>query len=113
MGLFSASKSSDTRSFESLLIEGESIEAVYKLRIDQICFTDRRVIFFDNKLFSRKKARVFVPYKSIESFAIEEAGLFDLDAELLLMTKNQTFQLEFSKNTDMTEIQAILTKNIV
>lgn len=113
MGLFSASRSEDTRSFEKLLVEGESIQAVYKLRIDQICFTNKRIIFFDNKLFSRKKARVFVPYKSIESYAIEEAGLFDLDAELLLMTKSQTYQLEFSKNTDMIEIQAILANHLI
>ena len=98
------------KKLEALLVEGERIETIYKLRVDQICFTNKRVIFFDNKMFSKKKVRVFLPYKTIESFAIQEAGMFDPDTGLVLMTRGKTFELEFAKETDLTEVQAILTK---
>ncbi|MEC0384304.1 PH domain-containing protein [Bacillus velezensis] len=110
MGIFSVNRSTDTKKLEALLVEGERIETIYKLRVDQICFTNKRVIFFDNKMFSKKKVRVFLPYKTIESFAIQEAGMFDPDTGLVLMTRGKTFELEFAKETDLTEVQAILTK---
>ncbi|NPC93078.1 hypothetical protein HOO54_12770 [Bacillus sp. WMMC1349] len=112
MGVFSASKTADGKKFEPLLIEGEKIELVCKLKIDQICFTNKRVIFFDNKLFSKKKVRVCLPYRSIESFAIREVSMFSPDTALILMTSSKVFDLEFSKDADILEIQALLTKHL-
>ncbi|KAA6451820.1 PH domain-containing protein [Bacillus swezeyi] len=110
MGVFSASKTADGKKFEQLLIEGEKIESVCRLRIDQICFTNKRIIFFDNKLFSKKKVRVFLPYKSIEGFAIREISMFNPDSSLSLITNSKIFDIEFAKDTDMLEIQALLSK---
>lgn len=56
VGIFSVSKQNDHKKFESLLIEGERIEAVYRLRHDQICFTNKRLIFGDNRVFSKRKS---------------------------------------------------------
>ncbi|MDZ5720588.1 PH domain-containing protein, partial [Bacillus subtilis] len=112
LGIFSVSRSTDAKKLEALLVEGERIESIYKLRVDQICFTNKRIIFFDNKMFSKKKVRVFLPYKTIESFAIQEAGMFDPDTGLLLMTRSKTFELEFAKDTDLSEVQAVLTKHL-
>jgi hypothetical protein len=36
--------------------------------------------------------------------------MFDPDTGLLLMTRSKTFDLEFAKDTDLSEVQAILTK---
>lgn len=112
MGIFSTFKSTDNRNYEELLIEGERIELISQLKSDQICFTNKRVIFFDNKAFSKRKVRVFLPYKHIEGFAIQEAGVFDLETCLFLLAKGKTFELDFAKDTDMNKIQAILTKYI-
>lgn len=68
------------------------------------------VLFFDNKLFSKKKVRVFLPYRSIEGFAIREVSMFNPDSSLSLMTSSKIFDLEFTKDTDMLEIQALLSK---
>lgn len=46
------------------------------------------------------------------SFAIQEAGMFDPDTGLLLMTRSKTFELEFAKDTDLSEVQAVLTKHL-
>ncbi|MCC9087443.1 PH domain-containing protein [Bacillus pumilus] len=112
MGIFSVSKQNDHKKFESLLIEGERIETVYRLRHDQICFTNKRLIFGDNRVFSKKKVRVSLPYRSIESFAIQEAGVFDQDTGMLLVTSSKVFELDFSKDTDLSDVQAILTKHL-
>ncbi|MCY7593126.1 PH domain-containing protein [Bacillus altitudinis] len=97
MGIFSVSKQNDHKKFESLLIEGERVEAVYRLRHDQICFTNKRLIFGDNRVFSKKKVRVSLPYRS---------------TGMLLVTSSKVFELDFSKDTDLSDVQAILTKHL-
>ncbi|NQD51114.1 hypothetical protein HP440_11435, partial [Bacillus altitudinis] len=52
------------------------------------------------------------PYRSIESFAIQEAGVFDQDTGMLLVTSSKVFELDFSKDTDLSDVQAILTKHL-
>lgn len=62
MGIFGGTKSNNTKCFLPILIEGEEVEAVYRLVLDEICFTN--------------------------------AG---------------TFNLKFSKGTNITEIEKLLT----
>jgi hypothetical protein len=112
MALFGGSKVENTDKFQQYLCDGETIEQVYKLILDEICFTNKRVIFFDNKLVSKKKKRVSIPWKSIDSYAIEEAGHFDMDAEAHLFVKGQAFELEFKKGTDMREVEKMLANHI-
>ena len=59
------------------------MHAAYGLARDVFIFTNMRLILVDKQGFSGKKVEYqSIPYKSIERFAVETAGTFDLDAEL-------------------------------
>ena len=109
MSIFGGTKSHSDKRFINTLCEGEEIEAIYRLIIDEICFTNKRIIFFDKTILSTKKGKVSIPYKSIRSFVIEDEGLFDRDIEVKLITSPGEFTLKFSKGADLVEVEKILT----
>lgn len=112
MGLFGGSKSTNPDKFEPYLIEGEHIEAVYRLVLDEICFTNKRIIFVDKEAFSTKKGFINLPYSAIYYFAVEKGGVFELDNDIKLVTKGGNFEIEFAKGTDILEVEKLLAKHI-
>ena len=113
MSIFGGSKVANVEKFQKYLVEGETVEQVYRLILDEICFTNKRIIFFDNKLVSKKKKRITIPYSSITHYAIEEAGRIDVDAEVFLFTRGgHDIELNFIKGTDMIEIEKIIAKHV-
>lgn len=72
MGIFSVSRSTDAKKLEALLVEGERIESIYKLRVDQICFTNKRIIFFDNKMFSKRRFVYFFHIKQLKALPFKK-----------------------------------------
>ena len=109
MGIFGGTKTSTSKRFLNTLSEGEEIEAVYRLVVDEICFTNKRIIFFDKTILSTKKGKVSIPYKHIHSFIIEDEGIFDRDIEVKLLTSPGEFTLKFSKGADLAEVEKLLT----
>ena len=109
MSIFGGTKSHSDKRFINTVCEGEEIEAIYRLIIDEICFTNKRIIFFDKTILSTKKGKVSIPYKSIRSFVIEDEGLFDRDIEVKLITGSGESTLKFSKGADLVEVEKILT----
>lgn len=109
MGIFGGTKSNNSKRFQSGLMDGEEIEATYRLVIDEICFTNKRIIFYDKTAFSTKKGKVSIPYKSISSYMIEDDGIFDRDIEVKILTNSGEFNLKFSKGEDLHEVEKLLT----
>nr|WP_307993004.1 PH domain-containing protein [uncultured Niameybacter sp.] len=112
MGIFGNSKTNSSSQFNNYLIEGEVIEAIYRLVLDEICFTNKRIIFVDKDTLSTKKQLVSIPYHSIYYFAVEKGGVFELDNEIKLYTKGTHFTMEFTKGTDILEIEKLLATHI-
>ncbi len=68
---------------EPFLIDGEQILGTYKSIRDGVVFTNARIITINIQGFTGKKIDyTSIPYKKITAFSIENAGVFDLDAEL-------------------------------
>lgn len=66
-----------------ILLDGENVDAAFKLVRDLIVFTDKRLILVDKQGITGKKTEFqSIPYKSISRFSVETAGRFDLDSEL-------------------------------
>lgn len=64
------------------MLEGENVEAAFKLVRDLIVFTEKRLILVDKQGITGKKTEFqSIPYKSISRFSVETAGRFDLDSE--------------------------------
>nr|WP_321501097.1 PH domain-containing protein [uncultured Dethiosulfovibrio sp.] len=102
--------------FSSMLIEGEDVQAAYKLVRDMFVFTDKRLIVMDKQGMTGKKVSYLtVPYGSIVSFAKESAGHFDLESELKIWIRGQSDPLafEFKKDSSIDEIYRILSSAVL
>lgn len=123
MGLFNAlignagevSSADCQTELKRIIGEGEQVELAYKLIRDQIILTNRRLLLIDKQGVTGKKTEYrSIPYKSITNFSIESAGHLDLDAELKIWLSGiaQPLEMQFSKDTDIYKLQALLTEKI-
>lgn len=102
--------------FSSMLIDGEDVQAAYRLVRDMFVFTDKRLIVMDKQGITGKKiSYITVPYGSIVSFSKESAGHFDLESELKVWVKGQADPLafEFKKDSSIDEIYRILSTAVL
>ncbi|WP_051026566.1 PH domain-containing protein [Nocardia higoensis] len=98
--------------YARLLGNGEQVYTAYILVRDAMLFTDRRLIIVDKQGLSGRKVNYHsIPYRSITHFAVETAGTFDLDAELLiwLSGSDTPIQKRFNRQVDIYEVQGILS----
>ncbi|MCY8910141.1 PH domain-containing protein [Bacillus atrophaeus] len=106
------SKASAEEELASILIEGESVDAAFKLVRDLIVFTEKRLILVDKQGLTGKKTEYqSIPYKSISRFSIETAGRFDLDSELNIWisgTELPAVSKQFKKDDSIYDIQKVL-----
>ncbi|MCY9110153.1 PH domain-containing protein [Bacillus atrophaeus] len=106
------SKASAEEELASILIEGESVDAAFKLVRDLIVFTEKRLILVDKQGLTGKKTEYqSIPYKSISRFSIETAGRFDLDSELKIWisgTELPAVSKQFKKDDSIFDIQKVL-----
>ena len=93
-----------------LLIEGEDILCAYQAGRDGIVFTTLRIFSIDVQGMVGKKIDIAtLPYKNIQSFSIENAGVGDADGELdIYLEGRKRIRFEFDKKTDI----AIIGKTI-
>ena len=95
-----------------ILIEQEQVHKAFKLHRDLIVMTNYRLITVDKQgVTGSKQSMTSIPYKSIRKFGKESAGLFDLDAELILWITGESVPIkwEFSKGVNINEVYALLT----
>ena len=102
--------------YARLLGHGEQVHAAFLLIRDTILFTDRRLILVDKQGLKGTKADYqTIPYKSINRFSKESAGVMDSDAELKIWIKGETHPIkkQFGKNDNVNEIYKILSKHVL
>ncbi|MBU8676647.1 PH domain-containing protein [Bacillus subtilis] len=95
-----------------ILLEGEKVEAAFKLVRDLIVFTDKRLILVNKQGITGKKTEFqSIPYKSISRFSVETAGRFDLDSELKIWISGAELPAvskQFKKDESIYDIQKVL-----
>lgn len=104
------------KEFQPILVEGEGIEKAYQLIRDMFVFTNKRLILVDKQGLKGTKADYqTIPYKSINRFSKESAGVMDSDAELKIWIKGETHPIkkQFGKNDNVNEIYKILSKHVL
>lgn len=70
---------------QPLLVRGEEIVQTFQSVRDGVVFTDRRVIAVNVQgVTGMKKSFTCLPYSRVQAYAIESAGMGDLDGELQL-----------------------------
>ncbi|MGB3167839.1 MAG: PH domain-containing protein [Alteraurantiacibacter sp.] len=96
------------------LVEGEQIHVAFKAVRDWIVFTDWRVIHVDVQgITGSKKEYKSVPYRSINAYAIESAGTFDLDGEIKLFVSGLGgIQFKVGRDSDVSGLQSLLAEKL-
>lgn len=80
-------KQTDTEKGDKLvrdmLVDGETVLSVYQQLRDFVIFTDRRVVSVNvQNVTGKKKNFTVMPYAKITAFAVESAGVLDVDSRL-------------------------------
>ncbi len=91
---------------ERMLTKHEKPLFAVKTIRDAAVFTDKRILIADKQGLTGKKVEYCtIPYKSIVAYAIETAGMLDLDSEIkLTLAGGIKVELQFLKNKHMSEL---------
>lgn len=80
------------------VIPGETLVAVYDCKgagTGFVGITDRRVIFYDQGIFIKKKTMISIPYHQVIGIASTDEGLLFQTSEIMLITAAGKFSFEF------------------
>lgn len=107
--------SSFSAALNPLLIPGEEIVAGFKTIRDGVVFTNKRVIAINVQGITGKKVDyTSLPYKKIQSYSVETAGVFDLDGELeLWFSSVGRVRFEFTSGSDLLQICALISEQVL
>ena len=107
--------SSFSAALNPLLIPGEEIVAGFKTVRDGVVFTNKRVIAINVQGITGKKVDyTSLPYKKIQSYSVETAGMFDLDGELeLWFSSVGRVRFDFSSGSDLLQICALISEQVL
>ncbi len=95
----------------SLLLPEENIIGTYKAMRDYVVFTDLRIIAVNVQgMTGTKQDFTSLPYRKINLFSVETAGVLDLDSELELYFSGMDDKIvfEFSGGCDISRIARII-----
>ncbi|WP_427015958.1 PH domain-containing protein [Pseudarthrobacter sp. P1] len=98
-----------------LLIQGEGLLAAFKGIRDYVVFTDKRLIAVNVQgMTGKKRDYTSMPYSKIQSFSVETAGTFDLDAELdLWFSGLGKVRLEFKSGVDIRGLSRLIATYVL
>ena len=104
------------KEFGEILVDGEEIEAAFRIFRDKWVFTNKRLIMLNVQgVTSSKREYRSIPYRSIDQFSVETGGTFDDDCEMKLWIKgmHEPLKKEFKRNVDVKALQRMLAKHIL
>lgn len=95
---------------EGQLAPGEQILSAYRDVRDYVIFTDRRVVSVNvENLTGKKKNYTTLPYAKISAFAVETAGVLDIDSRLdLWFSGLGQVRFEFTGRSDTAQISRMI-----
>jgi hypothetical protein len=97
-----------------ILINGEEVILAYKTLRDIAAITNKRIIVADTQGITGVKVEIFsIPFKSIEMYSTENAGIIDFNAEVKLFTKIGNFKLKLGRNVDVRKIDRVISSVIL
>lgn len=97
-----------------LLVTGEEAVAAYRTIRDSAIFTNKRLIIRDAQGLSGKKIEIYsLPYSSINMWSTENAGTFDLNAEVELWTRAGHIKVNLKKGIDIRKFDMLIANAIL
>ena len=104
------------KEFGEILVDGEDIEAAFRIFRDKWVFTNKRLIMLNVQgVTGSKREYRSIPYRSIDQFSVETGGTFDDDCEMKLWIKgmHEPLKKEFNRDVDVKSLQRMLATHIL
>jgi Bacterial PH domain len=100
---------------DPLIVPGEQVVACFKAVRDYVVFTNKRVIAVNVQgMTGKKRDFTSLPYSKIQTFSVETAGTFDLDAELdLWFSGLGKVRLEFKGRADVRALSHLIATHVL
>lgn len=97
------------------LISGEEIIGTFQAMRDGVVFTNKRIIAINVQgIIGKKKDMTSLPYRKIQAFSFENAGVLDLDSELELWFSGLgKVRFEFAADVDITDICKMIAEFVL
>ncbi|RAX15971.1 PH domain-containing protein [Pseudarthrobacter sp. AG30] len=97
-----------------LMVGGEQPVAAYRTFRDSAIFTTKRMIVRDAQGITGKKVEIYsLPYSAINMWSSENAGKFDLDAELELWTRAGHIKIKVGKKADIRRLDMLIAHSVL
>ncbi|MFF5793053.1 PH domain-containing protein [Paeniglutamicibacter sp. NPDC012692] len=98
-----------------LFVQGEELLAAFKGVRDYVVFTNKRLIAVNVQgMTGKKRDYTSLPYSKVQSFSVETAGTFDLDAELdLWFSGLGKVRLEFKGRVDVRALSQLIASYVL
>ena len=100
---------------KEILIDGEKVIDSYVTMRDRVVFTNYRIISINVQgVTGVKKDYTSLPYKHIQFFSIETAGLLELDGELtIVMNGRSAVKFELSRSENIRDLCRAISEHIL
>lgn len=98
-----------------LLLDDEQVMMSFRGIRDMVVFTSKRIIALDVQgMTGKKKDYTSLPYNKVQSWSVETAGTFDLDAELDLWFSGMgRVRFEFAGNVDVAYLSKLIAHYVL
>ena len=98
-----------------MLVDGETVLSVFQELRDYVIFTDRRVVAVNvQDVTGKKKNFSFLPYAKISAFAVESAGVLDVDSRLdMWFSGLGHVRFDFTGRSDVVIISRTIAKYVL
>lgn len=98
----------------ALLVPGEQAVVAFKTFRDSAIFTTKRLIMRDAQGLRGKKVEVYsLPYSSINMWSTENAGTFDVNAEIELWTRAGKIKVKIGRDLDVRRIDSLIAHSVL
>ncbi len=102
------------KEIQDILVDGEVLECCFKTVRDVAIFTNKRLIVRDTQgVTGIKKETYSLPYKSINMYTTENAGIADINTEIELWTRIGRFKMKLKPGADIKKIDRIIATYIL
>lgn len=97
-----------------MLVSGEEAVAAYKTIRDQVVFTTKRLIVRGAQGFTGKKVEIYsLPYTALNMWSSENAGTFDVNAEIQLWTRAGMVKINLQRGVDMRRLDGLIAEAVL
>lgn len=101
------------KELQELLLDNEKPEKLFTAKEDFCAITDRRLIFIDKDLMTKKKAVTGTPYSKISSVSLKRGGALSFQKEVIVQIGSREVEIELYDKNQALELFKSISEKII